>query len=212
MRKSRGPFVYRLGRKIFILERGVRLSYGLRKIKGYDRRIVALYFFLASGCGKEAKDQPADISNWRGDDEHPSRAAIRVRANHGSAEINAVRHSRHSGVKVIAQYKRGVTVRSSGSSRFHMSRSVSCRQKQPAYYQSNSCAANAAFIVYGHINPRLRTVTPRLPGATIVMPLSRHSFAVNTGAIRSRISRRRDNTTFRRRHRVPSAHPSNLPR
>ncbi len=24
-----GPFVYRLGRKIFILERGVRLSYGL---------------------------------------------------------------------------------------------------------------------------------------------------------------------------------------
>ena len=27
---SAGPFVYRLGRKIFILERGVRLSYGLR--------------------------------------------------------------------------------------------------------------------------------------------------------------------------------------
>ncbi len=26
---SVGPFVYRLGRKIFILERGVRLSYGL---------------------------------------------------------------------------------------------------------------------------------------------------------------------------------------
>ncbi|SBV92517.1 hypothetical protein KL86DYS1_10630 [uncultured Dysgonomonas sp.] len=29
-----GPFVYRLGRKIFILERGVRLPYGLQnKIK-----------------------------------------------------------------------------------------------------------------------------------------------------------------------------------
>lgn len=27
--KKDGPFVYRLGRKIFILERGVRLSYGL---------------------------------------------------------------------------------------------------------------------------------------------------------------------------------------
>ncbi len=27
---ERGPFVYRLGRKIFILERGVRLSYGLQ--------------------------------------------------------------------------------------------------------------------------------------------------------------------------------------
>ena len=26
---SYGPFVYRLGRKIFILERGVRFSYGL---------------------------------------------------------------------------------------------------------------------------------------------------------------------------------------
>lgn len=25
-----GPFVYRLGREIFILKRGVRLSYGLR--------------------------------------------------------------------------------------------------------------------------------------------------------------------------------------
>ncbi|MEN9918278.1 MAG: hypothetical protein RL662_714 [Bacteroidota bacterium] len=27
--KTHGPFVYRLGRKIFILERGVRLPYGL---------------------------------------------------------------------------------------------------------------------------------------------------------------------------------------
>ena len=31
-----GPFVYRLGRKIFILERGVRLSYGLLIIKETD--------------------------------------------------------------------------------------------------------------------------------------------------------------------------------
>ncbi len=28
-----GPFVYRLGRQIFILERGVRLPYGLQKTK-----------------------------------------------------------------------------------------------------------------------------------------------------------------------------------
>ncbi len=28
--KRKGPFVYRLGRKIFILERGVRFSYGLQ--------------------------------------------------------------------------------------------------------------------------------------------------------------------------------------
>ena len=28
-----GPFVYRLGRQIFILERGVRFPYGLRIIK-----------------------------------------------------------------------------------------------------------------------------------------------------------------------------------
>ena len=29
--KKDGPFVYRLGRKIFILERGVRFPHGLRK-------------------------------------------------------------------------------------------------------------------------------------------------------------------------------------
>ncbi len=33
LRPKYGPFVYRLGRKIFILERGVRFSYGLLKIK-----------------------------------------------------------------------------------------------------------------------------------------------------------------------------------
>ena len=31
--KQQGPFVYRLGRKIFILERGVRFSYGLPNLK-----------------------------------------------------------------------------------------------------------------------------------------------------------------------------------
>ena len=30
---TQGPFVYRLGRKIFILERGVRFSYGLQLAK-----------------------------------------------------------------------------------------------------------------------------------------------------------------------------------
>ncbi len=28
-----GPFVYRLGRQVFILERGVRLPYGLQALK-----------------------------------------------------------------------------------------------------------------------------------------------------------------------------------
>ena len=39
-----GPFVYRLGRKIFILERGVRFSHGLPK-KGYPRNRVTLFLF-----------------------------------------------------------------------------------------------------------------------------------------------------------------------
>ena len=42
-RSEEGPFVYRLGRKIFILERGVRFSYGLpinNKVKK-SKRIMA---------------------------------------------------------------------------------------------------------------------------------------------------------------------------
>ena len=31
LKREDGPFVYRLGRKIFILERGVRFSHGLHK-------------------------------------------------------------------------------------------------------------------------------------------------------------------------------------
>jgi hypothetical protein len=31
--KNNGPFVYRLGRQVFILERGVRLPYGLLALK-----------------------------------------------------------------------------------------------------------------------------------------------------------------------------------
>ncbi len=34
---SDGPFVYRLGRQIFILERGVRFSYGLQVKKYYNK-------------------------------------------------------------------------------------------------------------------------------------------------------------------------------
>ena len=30
-KQPKGPFVYRLGRQVFILERGVRLPYGLQK-------------------------------------------------------------------------------------------------------------------------------------------------------------------------------------
>ena len=33
MNLENGPFVYRLGRQIFILERGVRFPYGLQKTK-----------------------------------------------------------------------------------------------------------------------------------------------------------------------------------
>lgn len=33
MQQQDGPFVYRLGRKIFILERGVRLPHGLQIIR-----------------------------------------------------------------------------------------------------------------------------------------------------------------------------------
>ena len=38
-----GPFVYRLGRKIFILERGVRFSYGLRM---RQKKICRIFFCL----------------------------------------------------------------------------------------------------------------------------------------------------------------------
>ncbi len=38
-KKDNGPFVYRLGRQIFILERGVRFPYGLRIIKKLNRLV-----------------------------------------------------------------------------------------------------------------------------------------------------------------------------
>ncbi len=38
-KNNEGPFVYRLGRKIFILERGVRFSYGLL-INRKEKRII----------------------------------------------------------------------------------------------------------------------------------------------------------------------------
>ena len=36
-----GPFVYRLGRKIFILERGVRFSHGLHNKQNHEQRYYA---------------------------------------------------------------------------------------------------------------------------------------------------------------------------
>ena len=38
-----GPFVYRLGRKIFILEGGVRFPHGLPNIKAVDKSIAFFY-------------------------------------------------------------------------------------------------------------------------------------------------------------------------
>ena len=35
--KKDGPFVYRLGRKIFILERGVRFSHGLHNKQNHEQ-------------------------------------------------------------------------------------------------------------------------------------------------------------------------------
>ena len=42
--KKDGPFVYRLGRKIFILERGVRFPHGLRK-KRLSQNETAFFVF-----------------------------------------------------------------------------------------------------------------------------------------------------------------------
>ena len=44
--KKDGPFVYRLGRKIFILERGVRFPHGLPNKKAVDKSTA--FLFLSS--------------------------------------------------------------------------------------------------------------------------------------------------------------------
>ena len=41
--KKDGPFVYRLGRKIFILERGVRFPHGLQNKKAIDKSMAFLF-------------------------------------------------------------------------------------------------------------------------------------------------------------------------
>ena len=41
--KKDGPFVYRLGRKIFILERGVRFPHGLPNKKAIDKSMAFLF-------------------------------------------------------------------------------------------------------------------------------------------------------------------------
>ena len=42
-----GPFVYRLGRKVFILERGVRFSYGLPHVAPAPYGVGAIAFLIA---------------------------------------------------------------------------------------------------------------------------------------------------------------------
>ena len=46
--KKDGPFVYRLGRKIFILERGVRFPHGLPNKKAID--IIDGFFIFTLLC------------------------------------------------------------------------------------------------------------------------------------------------------------------
>ena len=46
--KKDGPFVYRLGRKIFILERGVRFPHGLPNKEAIEYSIASL--FLSALC------------------------------------------------------------------------------------------------------------------------------------------------------------------
>ena len=45
--KKDGPFVYRLGRKIFILERGVRFPHGLPRSEQFLFRPFSFYPFLS---------------------------------------------------------------------------------------------------------------------------------------------------------------------
>ena len=56
-----GPFVYRLGRKIFILERGVRFSYGLPSHRAEFHRTP---LFLCPGWGRH-RIQKSDIKDLK---------------------------------------------------------------------------------------------------------------------------------------------------
>ena len=51
-KKEEGPFVYRLGRKIFILERGVRFSYGLQRDNSHAALTRGGCFFQKKECDK----------------------------------------------------------------------------------------------------------------------------------------------------------------
>ena len=55
-----GPFVYRLGRKIFILERGVRFPHGLQK-KPFQRKFETAFFLLVNTNYK--KEVPKRLSS-----------------------------------------------------------------------------------------------------------------------------------------------------
>ena len=48
--KKDGPFVYRLGRKIFILERGVRFPHGLPKVTSYMGSDFFYCLFQRGSC------------------------------------------------------------------------------------------------------------------------------------------------------------------
>ena len=68
--KKDGPFVYRLGRKIFILERGVRFPHGLPNKKAIDKSMAFLFlscfvqgiqYSRVSGFGG-SPDKPGGLS------------------------------------------------------------------------------------------------------------------------------------------------------
>ena len=58
--KKDGPFVYRLGRKIFILERGVRFPHGLPNKKAIDKSMA--FYLVALLCA--GYPGSADFPGW----------------------------------------------------------------------------------------------------------------------------------------------------
>src|SRR5574344_2218946 len=57
-----GPFVSRLGREIFILQRAVRLCYGLLNLKGCDARQRSNPFIHGDGCEVYQRHTTSDSS------------------------------------------------------------------------------------------------------------------------------------------------------
>ena len=74
--KKDGPFVYRLGRKIFILERGVRLSYGLRTRRAAERHGTG--GGLPTGNRNRKNGRPLRVNTFQGAGFRPIRTQPRL--------------------------------------------------------------------------------------------------------------------------------------